>query len=68
MLEPFAAEVHANLLSARGALLSFNVHVMAEAVDARVSYRDVMLIKVGLPFVFAVFTPAPTIPPPPPLK
>eukprot|EP00752_Nemacystus_decipiens_P006311 g5691.t1 len=45
VLEPFSAEIHANLLSARGSLLSANLHVMAEAIDARLSYTDMMLIK-----------------------
>eukprot|EP00903_Cladosiphon_okamuranus_P017946 g16513.t1 len=45
VLEPFSAEIHATLLSARGSLLSAKLHVMAEAVDARLSYMDMMLIK-----------------------
>ncbi len=45
VLEPFSAEVHATVLSARGSLLSANLHVMAEALDARLSYMDMMLIK-----------------------
>ena len=45
VLEPFSAEVHATLLSARGSMLSANLHVMAEAIDARLSYMDMMLIK-----------------------
>lgn len=45
VLEPFSAEAHATLLSARGSLLSAKLNVMAEAVDARLSYTDMMLIK-----------------------
>ena len=45
VLEPFSAEIHATLLSARGSLLSAKLHIMAEAVDARLSYTDMMLIK-----------------------
>lgn len=46
MLEPFSAEVHSSLLSARGSLLSASAHMAAEAVDCRLSYRDMLLIKV----------------------
>lgn len=53
ILEPLAAEVHATLVSARGSLLAAKLHIMAEAMDARLSYSDVKLVQV---------------PPPPPVK
>ena len=47
MLEPIAAEVHANVLSARGSIVSVNIRVMLEDLDAQLSYTDMMLLKVG---------------------
>ena len=47
LLEPIAAECHGSLLTARGTPLSANIRVMSEALEARVSYRDVMLVKVS---------------------
>ena len=45
VLEPFSAEVQTTLLSAGGSLLSTELHVVAEAFHARLSYNDVMLMK-----------------------
>ncbi|CAN0366112.1 unnamed protein product, partial [Discosporangium mesarthrocarpum] len=45
MLEPFAAEAHITLLWGRGCLLSCMVHMEAEDMDARVSYRDILLLQ-----------------------
>ena len=50
MLEPFAAEIRVNILSARGSLVSANMGVMLEDFDARFSYTDMILLQVGVAF------------------
>ncbi|CAN0400673.1 unnamed protein product, partial [Hapterophycus canaliculatus] len=44
-LEPFSAEVIATLVSAEGSLLSVKLNANFEAVRARLSYTDMMLVK-----------------------
>ncbi|CAM9605202.1 unnamed protein product, partial [Scytosiphon promiscuus] len=45
VLEPFSAEVFATLVSAEGSLLSVQLRAKFEAVRARLSYTDMMLVK-----------------------